>query len=77
MQFVKLLTNTKTPHGNFYKGETRCVDDDVAGFLIFNGWAEKTDVHDDVADAPDDIPAVTLDVQNANLGMNSEDVSSG
>ena len=63
MKFVEILTDTKTPYGNFFDGEIRKVDDDVAGYLIGNGWARPQ--------------SVKLEVQNASLGVNSEEVSGG
>ena len=59
-KMVEITTDTRTEYGNFYAGERRSVSAEVAGFLIGNGWAKP---------AP-----VTLEVDNAGLGVKSEDI---
>lgn len=77
MKFVEILTDTRTPYGPFYLGETRKVEPEVAGFLVGNGWGRDVEVSADAGTPDEDISPVTLDVQNANLGVNAEDVASG
>lgn len=58
LRFVEITTDTKTPYGQFFDGEIRKVEPEVAGFLIGNGWAKRH--------------SITLEVQNGVLGHKAE-----
>lgn len=72
LTFVEVTEDARTYAGNFFRGERRKVSGEVAGLLIGNGWAVKS--------SPIDVPeseakpeGVTLEVQNAGLGVSAED----
>jgi len=72
MQFVKVLTDARTEGGAFYEGETRKVTDEVAGNLLGNGWAEKTEVSLPLSDAKQETPEpVTLEVDSVAIGTHA------
>lgn len=71
MQFIKILSDTRTQFGNFFAGEIRKVEPEVAGYLIGVGWAAEAAV--DTVEAPATNPApATLEVQGVNMGVKSE-----
>ena len=72
MVFVYLISDAKTPYGNFYNGEIRKVESDVAYYLQVNNWAELTDRQ--AIEGNGEIPEpVLLSVNNVRLGVQIED----
>lgn len=78
MKFIAIVKDCRTVHGNFFNGEIRKVPEEVAGHLTGAGWASD-DVSVDLGEvAGDERPEpVTLEVQNAKLGVNAETVGNG
>lgn len=73
LQFVEITTDTRTAHGNFYAGEIRKVSAEIAGLLKGNDWARDIDI--EVSPANNAAPsAVTLEVDNAGLGVQTEEI---